>query len=96
MTAPGYDKLQAYLRERYAAELAAGFMLAVHRNAPVLARVDETGMHDIRPIDLPSHLRPVRDVDAWHAAHQSGRNVATVGLPLFAEREDPTAQGSLF
>lgn len=96
-----FAKLSAYLEAKYAAELAAGWMLAAQGHDVALIRPGENGeAAEVRPVPLPPHLRPTLDAEAWHRAHwhavTKGRNLATVGLPLFEEPEDPTAQGDLF
>ena len=84
-------KLVAYLHARYATEIADGWEIVARGQRICMARRRSIGW-ETKEIDLPPHLRPVADVENWHREHQAGR---PIGLPLFAEREDPTAQGCL-
>lgn len=85
------ERLRAYLAHQHAADIAQGWALVFdHKGRPALKKCGVP----LRPIDLPAHLRPVKDVDAFHKAHQAGLQSAD-GLALF-ESAAAESQSSLF
>ncbi len=90
----------AYVENKFADDIAAGWKAAYHGRKVVLIRTGAADGPAVREVELPPHLRPVAEAAEWHALHQSGWGTLSgfgrsSALPdLFAEA--PVAQLGLF